>query len=66
MLRNYFLDGNPCTRECAERIPGCNCDKRKKWVAQKEQRRKIVAKDKERTAMLDHMSMSSKKKKRQV
>ncbi len=28
---------NPCTRECPDRTPGCDCEKRKAWKWQQEQ-----------------------------
>lgn len=64
MLRNYILDGNPCTRDCPDRSPGCNCEKRKAWVAEKNKWKDIIYKDRERNALLDKMTMSKKKKMR--
>lgn len=64
MLRNYILDGNPCTRDCPDRYPGCNCEKRQEWVVEKKKRKDIVYKDRERNALLDKMTMSKKKKMR--
>ena len=28
---------NPCTRDCRDRQPGCNCEKRKAWKFQQAQ-----------------------------
>ena len=28
---------NPCTRDCPDRQPGCNCEKRKAWPFLREQ-----------------------------
>ena len=28
---------NPCRRDCPDRTPGCNCEKRKAWKFQQEQ-----------------------------
>ena len=28
---------NPCTRDCPDRAPGCNCEKRKAWKFQQAQ-----------------------------
>jgi len=36
---------NPCTRECPDRTPGCECEKRRAWLwlreQEKEKRRKV-------------------------
>ena len=31
---------SPCTRECPDRKPGCNCEKRKAWKAENEAQKK--------------------------
>ncbi len=30
---------NPCTRDCPERYPGCNCERRKAWKWQENRRK---------------------------
>lgn len=43
---NYILKGNPCTRDCPDRKPGCNCDKRKEYKKLYDERKAAI--DKER------------------
>ena len=34
------LHKSPCTRECPDRKPGCDCEKRQAWKADVEARKK--------------------------
>lgn len=56
---------NPCTRDCPERYPGCNCERRQAWKFQ--QARIREAKRRERTAddfMIDSILKTKRNKKK--
>ena len=40
--------GMPCTRTCESRTPGCYCEKKRAWDAEKEAKKKMIHDAKER------------------
>ena len=36
---------NPCTRDCPDRYPGCDCEKRKAWKWNQEQLKEAKRRD---------------------
>ena len=40
--------GMPCRRDCPDRQPGCHCDLKKQWDAEKEAKKKMIHDAKER------------------
>lgn len=36
---------NPCRRDCPDRMPGCNCEKRKAWKFQQAQIRDAIRRE---------------------
>ena len=42
MKNNWLSGGNPCKRDCPERKPGCNCEKRIEWKQAVAERKEIV------------------------
>ena len=63
---------NPCTRECPDRFPGCDCERRKAWKFQqaqlKERRRRVKLADDTLGAWItrtkEHMRKTSPKRNR--
>lgn len=45
-MANYILQGQPCTPDCPNRQPGCNCQKRKEWVVEKNERKQKIYEEK--------------------
>lgn len=41
-MNTYVMRGNPCKRDCPDRQPGCNCEKRKEFQALKEERKNKI------------------------
>ena len=38
--------GMPCKRDCPNRQPGCHCDLKKQWDAEKEAKKEMIYKEK--------------------
>lgn len=49
---------NPCTRECPDRTPGCECEKRRAWKWQQEQ----IKEAKKRESLIDSYVRARKRK----
>ena len=46
---------NPCTKDCPDRHPGCECEKRRAWIWQQEQ----IKEAKRRERIVDNYFASS-------
>ena len=52
---------NPCTKECPDRTPGCECEKRRAWLWLREQEQEQRRKEK---LISDYISDAVRKTKR--
>lgn len=64
-MNNYLMKDHPCKRECPDRKPGCNCEKRKEFLKIKEERKEKIRKHKETQSMLDEISIPSNRRNRE-
>ena len=54
MVNSWVMSGNPCKRDCPDRVPGCYCERKKEFDAQKEERKAIIKESRERDKMLNN------------
>ena len=67
MVNSWVMSGNPCKRDCPERVPGCHCEKKKEFDALKEERKAIIKDAREKDKLLnsyEKMSAIRKRKRR--
>lgn len=62
-MANFILQGNPCRRDCPDRQPGCNCQKRQEWVAEKNARKKMIYEEKAKEGLVDSYMNSPRPRK---
>ena len=54
------MEGNPCTRDCVDRKPGCNCERRKKWRKGFETKKEKIYRSKNDMSMIDGVIATGK------
>lgn len=54
--------GNPCTRECPDRQPGCNCEKRIAFRQKEKERKDAIQKKKNEQNMIDSVYFGRSRK----
>ena len=59
-----LMVGNPCRRDCPERKPGCNCEKRKEWRKEYEAKKETIYRDKNNTQMIDGVIATGKSRRK--
>lgn len=67
MVNSWVMSGNPCHRDCPDREPGCNCQKKQDFNAQKEKRKAIIKDARDKDKLLnsyEKMSAIRKRKRR--
>lgn len=60
-MNTYLTRDNPCTRDCPEREPGCNCERRIAWQKVKEERKEKIRKHRENQSALDELAIGRRK-----
>ena len=59
-MNSYIMKDNPCSPDCPNRKPGCDCELRKGFQKKKEERKQKIRKAKDRESMIE--SVRSKRR----
>lgn len=55
-----LMSGNPCRKDCPERQPGCNCEKRRAWREEYESKKTHMYQQKNCSSMIDSVIVTGK------
>ena len=63
-MNNYIMKDHPCVRDCPDRKPGCNCEKRQAFLKEKEARKAVIHADKKKSSALDAYEVDGVRKRK--
>lgn len=61
---NMLMSGHPCRRDCPDRQPGCNCERRKAWRAGYESKKTHMYRQKNDSSMIDSVIATGKNRRK--
>lgn len=63
-MNNYLIKDNPCRRDCPDRYPGCNCDKREAWRDEYEAKKRRIYQQRNYSSMIDSVIATGKNRRK--
>lgn len=59
-----LMSGNPCRKDCPDRQPGCNCEKRREWRDGYEAKKRHIYQQKNDSSMIDSVIATGKNRRK--
>ena len=59
-MNNYLMRDCPCTEDCPDRYPGCNCERRIEWKQTYNNKKAAIYKHRNNRSMIDSVIIVGK------
>ena len=59
-----LMKDNPCRKDCPDRYPGCNCERRKAWRDGYEAKKRHMYQQKNDSSMIDNVIATGKNRRK--